>query len=126
MEQVGATITDTVRLLLPEPQRKGGSLVGQIVRIDHFGNLITNIPRSELERFLMAAPAVIEVGHKTIEGLRQAYTDVSRGELLALMDSSDYLEIAVNMGRAAKAADLNANVILGSEVIVKRRRGTGS
>jgi S-adenosylmethionine hydrolase len=126
LEQVGAPITDTVRLLLPAPQRKGGSLVGQIVRIDHFGNLITNIHRSELERFLMAAPAVIEVGHKTIEGLRQAYTDVRRGELLALMDSSDYLEIAVNMGRAAKATDLNADVILGSEVIVKRRRGKGS
>ncbi len=126
LEQVGTTITDPVRLPLPEPQIEGRCLVGQIVRIDRFGNLITNIHRSGLERFLMAAPPVIEIGERTIEGLRQAYTDVKRGELLALMDSSDYLEIAVNMGRAAKAIDLNADEIVGSRVIVMRRREKGS
>jgi S-adenosylmethionine hydrolase len=126
LERLGATITDPVRLSLPEPRREGDSLVGQIVRIDHFGNLITNIHRSELERFLMAAPPVIEVGRKTIEGLGQAYTDVRQGELLALTDSSDYLEIAVNRGRAAEAIDLRSDLILGLEVVVKRGRAKGS
>jgi S-adenosylmethionine hydrolase len=126
LERVGATITDPVRMPLPEARQKGGSLVGKIVRIDHFGNLITNIHRSELERFLMAASPVIEVGRKTIEGLRQAYTGVRQGELLALMDSSDYLEIAVNMGRAVEAIDLSSDLILGSEVVVKRGEEKGS
>jgi hypothetical protein len=126
LEQMGAPITDPVRLPLTAPRRKRGRLVGQIVRIDHFGNLITNIHRSELERFLMAAPPVIEVGRKTIEGLRQAYTDVRQGELLALTDSSDYLEIAVNMGRAAEAIDLSSDVTLGAEIAVKRGKENGS
>jgi len=126
LERVGATITDPIRMALHEARRKGGSLVGQIVRIDHFGNLITNIHRSELERFLMTAPPVIEVGRKTIEGLRQAYTDVGQGELLALMDSSGYLEIAINMGRAVEAMDLSSDLTLGLEVVVKRRRKKGS
>ena len=126
LEQMGATITDPVRLPLPKPRRTGDCLVGQIVRIDHFGNLITNIHRSELERFLMAVPPIIEVGRQKIEGLGQAYSDVGPGELMALFDSSDYLELAVNMGRVTDAIDLNSDVILGSLVIVKKKGERGS
>jgi S-adenosylmethionine hydrolase len=120
LEQMGAAIADPVSLPLPKPRRKGDSLIGQIVRIDHFGNLITNIRRRELEPFLMAAPPVVEVGRTRVEGLGQAYADVGPGELVALMDSSDCLELAVNMGRAADAVDLGSDVILGAEVVVRK------
>jgi S-adenosylmethionine hydrolase len=126
LEQMGAAIADPVRLPLPKPRRKGDSLLGQIVRIDHFGNLITNIHRTELERFLSAAPPVVKVGGTRIEGLGQAYADVGSGELVALMDSSDCLELAVNRGRAADAIDLSSDVILGAQVVVRRGREEGS
>jgi hypothetical protein len=42
------------------------------------------------------------------------------------MDSSDCLELAVNMGRAADAVDLSSDVILGAEVVVRKRAKEGS
>ncbi len=68
---------------------------GQIIHIDHFGNATTNIPSS-------AVPpnAQIRVGDVTLP-LRRTYSDVAPGQPLALIGSSDLLEIAVRDGSAA-------------------------
>jgi hypothetical protein len=94
---------------LPRSQRGGGGeLTGHIIHIDHFGNLITDIRRIEIP----GSKPIIEVAGRRIEGLSTSYQH--GGELLAVIGSSDYLEIAAKNDSAARR--LGAKV--GDRVIV--------
>lgn len=90
----GPRIDDPVRLLPPEPARQAdGTMVGEIVYVDHFGNLITNIeaPPQGAVRFRQQVLAV-----------RSTYGSAGEGELLALVGSEGQVEIAVRNGSAAQ------------------------
>jgi len=104
-------VVDTLRLL-PIPQLALGSkgeTIGHVLHIDHFGNVITDIRRENLR----SLDVVIEIGGRQVRGLSSCYTD--RDDLLALVGSSDHLEIAYRCGSAA--ATIGAKV--GDEVIVR-------
>lgn len=117
---MGPTITDPVKLSFPKPQQKGDILYGQVVWVDNFGNLITNIHRVDLELFLKSAKPVIKVGELVIEEIRYVYESVAEGEPLALFGSSCYLEIAVSVGRASEYPGLKSDQIIGTEVRMER------
>jgi len=105
----GETITSVTMLPLPHPyQAPDGSLVGHILHIDSFGNLITNIKSDDLPQ--TKRTITIEVGNHLIAGLSRTYAQ-GRG-LLALIGSSGYLEVSLKGGSAC--ALLNAEV--GNEV----------
>jgi hypothetical protein len=104
-EKLGPVVRRVRRLRLPRPVRAAdGSLRGEIVYIDQFGNLITNMSRGTLERSLEVPLREVEVTVKRrkVEGLSRAYGEVDEGELVALIGSSGYLEVAVNLGSAAQ------------------------
>jgi S-adenosylmethionine hydrolase len=87
---------------LPRPvKRSDGSLVGHVILIDSFGNLITDILAEDLEGY--PNPNIEVAGH-TIEGLSKTYAEGSG--LMALIGSSVYLEIAIPGGSAAAATGL--------------------
>jgi S-adenosylmethionine hydrolase len=116
----GEAITSLAMLPLPQSQRRpDGSLMGHVLHIDNFGNLITDIKSSDLppakEELIM-----VEIGGHVISGLSRTYGE-GRG-LLALIGSSDYLEIALKGGNAS--AFLDAEV--GSEVRLKQLSGGNS
>jgi S-adenosylmethionine hydrolase len=123
--EMGILINDPVQLQQRMPVRKGGLLSGQVVRVDHFGNLITNIHRKRLEQFLENAQPVIKVQNCTIHGIRETYKEATAGEILALIGSSDHLEIAVNLGRACDYLKLNPGCIDGIAVEVSNLRDQG-
>ena len=100
--EMGAPIHDPEHLEMPSVQRTETSLHGRIVHIDHFGNLITNIHASEMSHFGDKRDLVIQVGDLSIKGVQRTYSEVPEGHLLALVGSSDFLEIAVNSGRASE------------------------
>ena len=101
----GEIITSVTMLALPHPyQAPDGSLVGHILHIDNFGNLITNIKSDDLPQTKRAI--TIEVGNQLIPGLSRTYAE-GKG-LLALIGSSGYLEISLKGGSAC--ALLNAEV----------------
>jgi S-adenosylmethionine hydrolase len=109
----GEKITSLKTLPLPRPQRsKDGSLIGHIIHVDSFGNLITDVRQDDLPR----GEVTIEAGGKTISGLSRTYAG-GKG-LLALIGSGGYLEVALREGSAG--AFLNAHS--GDEVIIKTRR----
>ena len=111
----GEAITSVTILPLPRPyQAVDGSLVGHILHIDSFGNLVTNIKSTDLPQ--MKPAITIEVGNQLIPGLSHTYAEGSG--LLALIGSSGYLEIALKEGSAY--AFLNTEV--GSKVRIKTRR----
>jgi S-adenosylmethionine hydrolase len=84
--------------------------VGVIQYIDHFGNLISNIPATLVE----GKSWLVEVGKIIIES-QSTYSDQNQGELLALISSDGWIEIAVNSGSAAKTLKFN----LGDSILVK-------
>ena len=97
---MGEKIDNPTTLAYPLPTKNGSDLVGEIIRVDHFGNLITNITREHLGPFLKSKGLIIKIGALVLKKISTTYNDVPEGQPLALIGSSDLLEIAVNMGRA--------------------------
>jgi len=96
---------------------KNGEIIGRIIAIDHFGNLISNVDRRQLARYDQAGLSTklkIMIGSHVIGGLSETYGDVRPNTPLAIIGSRGYLEIAVNSGNAA----LILNARLGDAVRV--------
>ncbi len=83
-----------------------GSIEGMVVHVDHFGNIVTNIPAEMLD----GAPEswVFQVNEHRLRGLKQAYAEVAVGEALALIGSNNTLEFAIREGNAAAAWNVQA------------------
>ncbi|MBW2136477.1 MAG: SAM-dependent chlorinase/fluorinase [Deltaproteobacteria bacterium] len=120
LQKLGPLITDPCKLRLPVAYEKDDALFGQIIRVDNFGNLITNIHGDRLKRYVEASQPVVEVGRLTIRGLSRVYSDLEEGQPLVLINSSNWLEIAVNMGRAAEYIGLAQEEIVGTVVKVTK------
>jgi len=118
--EMGPIINDPVPFEFQTPQRSGDILLGQVIRVDHFGNLITNIQRKQFEQFLGPGRPVIKAGQLKVEGLSKTYGQALAGEALALIGSSDCLEIAVNLGRACDVTGMNSEDITGMAIEVSR------
>ena len=85
------------------PFIKKENLLGEILYIDTFGNLVSNIDEGKLFRFIRGRPFVIRAGRKTIRGLKMGYWEGKKGELIALLGSNGLLEISLREGNAQKA-----------------------
>jgi hypothetical protein len=83
---------------------RGTTIVGQIVYVDRFGNIITNLPDRLIGPLLADAPStpVVEIGGHRITGLANSYGDVKEGQAVALIGSERLLEIAVRNASAAQ------------------------
>ena len=84
---------------------ENGELLGKIISIDHFGNLITNIDSNRLASMGKNDPAKtihVKIGRYTINGLSATYDSVEENSPLALIGSRGYLEVAVNRGCASR------------------------
>ncbi|MFH1143989.1 MAG: SAM-dependent chlorinase/fluorinase [Candidatus Eisenbacteria bacterium] len=95
LERMGPEVEDYVVLDLPKPHVLKGRIEGQIVRIDRFGNGISNIPRSMVQR-LGDGPYEIFLGDRSLGPLKRRYRDVAPGEPLALIGGDGRLEIATS------------------------------
>jgi len=120
LDSLGPAVQDLTKLTIPRPYIKGGVLYGQIIRTDHFGNLVTNISGKELTDFLESGPPRIESGKLVIRKLSRIYADCEEGEPLALINSSGMLELAVNLGRASEYIGMKDGEIVGALVQVCR------
>jgi S-adenosylmethionine hydrolase len=104
--QMGEPIPLAGLVDLPAPQpevQPDGSWQGEVLHIDRFGNLITNIQVP-----ISCDQLSVEAGGAQIVGLSRTFADVQSGALVAYVGSSGYLEIAVREGNAA--ARLNTDV----------------
>jgi S-adenosylmethionine hydrolase len=110
---LGPPLVDLVVLPTPKTELQSGLLRGQVIHLDHFGNAITNLEAADLASF--RAP-VVEVAGQQIVGLSQHYAE--RPGLLAHVDSSGRLEIALNGGNAAQVLGIR----VGEPVTVREAR----
>jgi S-adenosylmethionine hydrolase len=113
---LGAPLSQLTPLDWPEAVVEDDHIIGEIIAIDAFGNLITNIGRDLLPR--LAAQQTIDVScrGRTVQGLVDTYGDRPAGEVTALLGSSDRLEIAVVGG----SAEQTLAAAVGEKIIVSR------
>jgi hypothetical protein len=116
-EKFGDEITDYVRFSLPKPKTIAEhTLKGAVLKVDKFGNLITNLtPENAPVVFAANAQCKITVGQAAVAGIRNAYAEGGVGELFGVLNSMGFLEIACNRGAAAHVAKVGR----GAEVLVE-------
>jgi S-adenosylmethionine hydrolase len=98
----GYEIDSIKKLRFQKPVVKEGKLVGEILHIDTFGNVVSNIDEGKLFRFIRSRPFAIRAGRKSIRGLKKGYWEGKKGEPIALLGSGGFLEISVREGNAQK------------------------
>jgi S-adenosylmethionine hydrolase len=96
---LGVTIGDFIRMSWPQVEPCPPAWQGQIVYIDNFGNLFTNVTAQHLEQ-LQATKPTVTLGSLVIHGLSDNYTAGAPGDYIALINSWGLLEIAVCQGNA--------------------------
>jgi S-adenosylmethionine hydrolase len=99
-QAMGPEVKDQTGLPFPLPDVEEESISGEVVYTDSFGNLITNIERSQLARLGNLKHLRAFIGNDTLVRLCGHYQEVKCGEPLALIGSGDFLEIAVREGSA--------------------------
>jgi S-adenosylmethionine hydrolase len=95
----GPPVTDPVTLRWPGPSEVAGGLVGEVVHIDRFGNLVTSIPAGALSGD--GDSFAVRVAGQWLP-LVETYGDLPRGQAGALIGSRNRLEVAVREGNAAR------------------------
>jgi S-adenosylmethionine hydrolase len=100
--KMGNLISDYMRLHLEEPVRTARrGWTGVVLKIDRFGNLITNFPAEDFPE-LDKRPFEISVGLETVHRLARNYAACGPGELFVIVGSSGYLEVSSSQASAAK------------------------
>ncbi len=109
---LGPERTDLVRVSLPAPVRDAATIRGEVVYVDGFGNLATNIEARDLP----SAVARVEVAGRRIDALSPTYGAVASGAAVALVNSWGVVEIAVRDGNARATLGIG----VGAPVVVVR------
>jgi S-adenosylmethionine hydrolase len=111
--ELGPIVSDWVRLERPVPRYEANNITGEVLYVDRFGNLITNIPGEALTRD--DQPKRVRIAGVEVPRIVRTYSEVEPGALLALVSSSEFLEVAVNQGNAAR----QLNVGVGAPVLLE-------
>jgi S-adenosylmethionine hydrolase len=102
LADLGPELETIERIAIARPRLEVGVLEGQVVSVDRFGNLITNLDRPSIDRLALPAPRIV-VRDLVVDGIVSTYADVVPGAFCALVGSSGRLEIARRGGSAAAA-----------------------
>jgi S-adenosylmethionine hydrolase len=103
-EQIGPIVKDFINLDFDDFEINDKTIIGKVIYIDGFGNIITNINGFALKQILNFDKKIqLYLGKKKYEiPFVKTYNFVKPGKLLATIGSSNYLEISLNRGDAAK------------------------
>ena len=117
LTNIGPPVEDLVRRPMPPLRVSDDTLTGQVIKIDRFGNAITNISENTLTRlggaFTEKTPVYeIRIGGTHLKRLNRAYAESKVGEPLAIIGSSGLLEIAINGGSAEVSLELKRGDIV--------------
>jgi S-adenosylmethionine hydrolase len=116
MTALGRPAHDLVALDLPLPRENREEIAGAVVRVDRFGNAITNIDYKAFERLAAGRSVIILAGGEPVDRIVATYAEIGAGQVCALFGSTGHLEIASQAGSAANLR----NLTFGTPVVVRR------
>jgi S-adenosylmethionine hydrolase len=106
LSALGRPVHDFVMLALPAPEVAADKVHGEVLRVDRFGNLVTNVDRRTFEKVSGVGAIEITIGTHPVGKLVATYAEAGAGEICALFGSTDHLEIAANGASAAERLGL--------------------
>jgi len=113
--QFGPRLAELVRLSYVRPQRLGETVVGEVIHVDHYGNIATNIPSAMLTDLVPGQWLTLILAERThVLPFVETYGAGAQEQLVCLINSSDACEIALPHGNAAAflAAQAGDRVVL--------------
>jgi S-adenosylmethionine hydrolase len=103
---MGDEIHDYKKMALPRPKKAAGGLKGLVLKIDSFGNLVTNFRAEDLPAEAQNGAFKLQVGTQAVSRLVDTYALGKAGEPIAYLGSSGYLEVAINKANAARTLNV--------------------
>lgn len=118
LEALGRPVRDPVTLPSPAPLIDAEAITGQVIHVDRFGNLVTNIDDGLLCEWAAGdmSSLTIECGGRDVSSVQETYASAEPGAILALIGSAGRLEIAMREGSAAAELTLTRS----ARVVVRR------
>lgn len=116
LSALGRSAGSIYQLPIPEPVVTDDSLSGEVLRVDRFGNLVTNIDRKLFDKFVHSNSIEMTAGPHRIGRIVATYAEAGPDEVCALFGSTDHLEVAVNAGSASDRLELTR----GSPVTIRK------
>jgi len=116
VEKFGTTIKEIKKLKIPSPQVKKNCLMGEVMYVDRFGNLITNISQDAFLRFIEGKKFQIVVGKIKISKISSFYQEGKEGLTIAIFGSFRNLEISLYRDDASRLLNLHK----GSKIYVQK------
>lgn len=114
--EIGILQKDYMERLLLKPVIYENRVSGNVMHIDHFGNVVTNISRTDFEQGVKGRRFEIYFRRfDKIDRLSENYSDVPEGDKLAHFNDNGYLEIAINVGEASTLLGLS----LGDKILIQ-------
>ena len=109
---LGRPVSDFHKLDIPVADAGADSVRGVVLRVDRFGNLVTNIDRKTVERLAQAGPLTIDAGGQRIDRLVATYAELPADGVGALFGSTDHLEVAAPSSSAADRLVLTRGAVV--------------
>ncbi|MBN7811707.1 SAM-dependent chlorinase/fluorinase [Algoriphagus sp. H41] len=107
----GGPLANFRKLMSRQAKATREHIIGHVIRIDRYGNLLTNIRREVFEK-LNPGKFNIQFGRETVDKLQNGYDQVEAGDPFAFFNSLDILEIGINHGDAGKLLGLKQDSVV--------------
>ena len=118
LDEMGAPVEDYKRVAVAAPERReSGEIVGEVIYIDGFGDLVTNIRPEDLPETFRDG-GEIEVAGLVATGLSRAYVDAEAGAPLAIVGSTGRVEMSIRDRSAARESGAG----VGAKVLARNRK----
>lgn len=107
LSALGRPVHDYRQIAVPEASSSDGKIAGSVLRVDRFGNLVTNIDRRAFDKLSGAGAIQVTIEGQPVSKVVGTYAEAAPGDVCALFGSTDHLEVAVNGGSAAERLGLS-------------------
>lgn len=113
---LGNKLTNYNILLNNSIRKAKDNIVGKILYIDNYGNLISNIDKNIFENWIDNGNYKINVGYETLSNIHNSCSNVKPGESFCIFNSSDLLEIGIYYGNASQLLGMDCN----SPIVIRK------
>ncbi len=112
INEIGKPLTAIKRLIDRQVKVTRKQITGHIIRVDHFGNLITNIPKEGFEILSKGKAYTVHFGGEKFRRIYALYNQAEQGECFIVFNSQDFLEIGIYKGHASELLGLDYDSVV--------------
>lgn len=110
--RLGKPYAELKRLIDRQVKATRKQITGHIIRVDHFGNLITNIPKQAFDILSKDKAFTVQFGGEKFRRIHGAYHHADQGECFILFNSQNFLEIGIYKGNASELLGLDYDSVV--------------